>query len=252
SAEVLGMLTGGVVLLACLVGWELHLAEPMLPMKLFTVRAFAAGNLSTLMLTASLFSTVFFLAQYLQVTFGDSPLEAGVRFLPWTVTLFFVAPIAGRLQDKIGPRWLISAGLTLQGSGMLWIAYNAHQHDAYSTSVAALVISGFGTSMAMPAQQSAVMTSVPVHSMSKAGGTFSTVRQLGGALGVSVLAAVFAANGNALSPNGFADGFSAAMVAAAVLAFAGAASGLLAPGRPRVPQAAPTTPWGTMRKEPVA
>jgi MFS family permease len=231
SAEVLGTLIGGLVLLGAFVFWELRTTEPMLPMRLFAAREFAAGNLSTLLLTASLFSTVFFLAQYLQVTFGLSPLEAGVRFLPWTVTLFFVAPVAGRIQDRIGPRWLIAVGLILQGAGMLWIAYNAHEHHGYGSSIAALVISGFGTSMAMPAQQSAVMTSVPLHSMAKAGGTFSTVRQLGGALGIATLAAAFAANSDGLTPGAFADGFSAAMIAAAALAFAGAASGLLAPGR---------------------
>jgi hypothetical protein len=99
----------------------------------------------------------------------------------------------------------------------------------------------------MPAQQSAVMTSVPPSLMGKAGGTFSTVRQLGGALGIAVLAAVFAAHGSDQSPAGFADGFSAAMVAAALLALAGAATGLLAPGRRPAPPATPAvapTPEG--------
>ncbi|MEU0945578.1 MFS transporter [Streptomyces canus] len=231
SGEVLGSLAGGLVLLAAFVGWERRATEPMLPMSLFRVPAFAAGNLSTLLLTASLFSTVFFLAQYLQISLGHSPLGAGVRFLPWTVPLFFVAPLAGRLQDRIGPRRLISSGLFLQGAGLVWLGVNAHHHDSYGSSVAALIISGIGTSMAMPAQQSAVMTSVPPQSMGKAGGTFSTVRQLGGVLGIAVLAAVFAAHGSDRSPEQFADGFSAAIITSAVLAFVGAASGLLAPGR---------------------
>jgi hypothetical protein len=94
--------------------------------------------------------------------------------------------------------------------------------------------------MAMPAQQSAVMTSVPPSLMGKAGGTFSTVRQLGGALGIAVLAAVFAAHGSDQSPGGFADGFSAAMVAAAAMTLAGAVTGLFAPGRRPAPSAART------------
>jgi EmrB/QacA subfamily drug resistance transporter len=231
SAEVLAALIGGGLLMVAFVGWELRTEAPMLPMRLFKVPAFAAGNLSSLLLTASLFSTVFFLAQYLQIALGYSPLGAGLRFLPWTVPLFFIAPVAGRLQDRIGPRWLICAGLTLQGAGLVWLAVTAHDHDPYGSSVAALVLAGAGTSMAMPAQQSAVMSSAPVASMNKAAGTFSTVRQLGGALGVAILAAVFAAHGTDRSPLGFADGFSAAMIAAAVMAFAGAASGLPAPGR---------------------
>ncbi|MDT4894880.1 MAG: hypothetical protein QOE97_3915 [Pseudonocardiales bacterium] len=240
SGEVLGTLIGGGILLSLFVAWELHVTQPMLPMRLFKVRGFAAGNLSTLLLTASLFSTVFFLAQYLQIALGYSPLGAGVRFLPWTVPLFFIAPLAGRLQDRIGPRWLISVGLALQGAGLLWLAISAHQHDSYNSAIAGLIISGVGTSMAMPAQQSAVMTSVPPQSLGKAAGTFSTLRQLGGALGIAILAAVFAANGSDRSPAQFADGFSAAIVAAAVLAFAGAAAGLLAPGRRPAPEKAST------------
>jgi MFS family permease len=236
SAEVLAALIGGGVLLAFFVAWELRAKSPMLPMRLFKVPAFAAGNLSTLLLTGSLFSTVFFLAQYLQIGLGYSPLGAGLRFLPWTVTLFFIAPVAGRMQDRIGPRWLISVGLALQGAGLLWLALMTHHHDSYASSVAALVLSGIGTSMAMPAQQSVVMSSAPVSAMNKAAGTFSTVRQVGGALGIAIVAAVFAVHGSDRSPLSFTDGFSAAMIAAGVMALAGAASGLLAPGR-RAPAA---------------
>jgi len=241
SAEVLGTLIGGGVLLVLFIAWELRASQPMLSMQLFKIPEFATGNLSTLLLTASLFSTVFFLAQYLQIGLGYTPLGAGLRFLPWTVPLFFIAPVAGRLQDRIGPRWLISVGLTLQGVGMVWLALTAHHHDSYGKSVAALVLAGIGTSRAMPAQQSAVMSSAPVASMGKAAGTFSTVRQVGGALGIAVLAAVFAAHGSDRSPLEFASGFSDAIIAAAVMAFAGAVSGLFAPGR-RPVAAVPVSP----------
>ncbi|GIF47938.1 EmrB/QacA subfamily drug resistance transporter [Asanoa ferruginea] len=239
SGEVLTTLIGGVVLLAFFVAWELRTTHPMLPMRLFTVREFTAGNASALMLTASLMSTVFFLAQYLQVVGGYSPLETGVRFLPFTLPLFFVAPVAGRLQDRIGPRWLISVGLSLQGVGLLWLAVNADADRGYPASVGALFVAGLGATMAMPAQQSSVMTSVPPASMGKAAGTFSAIRQLGGALGIAILAAVFAAQGDDRSAQGFADGFAAAMVTAAGLAFVGAAVGLLAPSRRRAPTPPP-------------
>ncbi|MFF6995464.1 MFS transporter [Streptomyces sp. NPDC008313] len=233
SAEVLGALAAGAVTLAAFAARQATAAHPMLPTRLLRQPAFAGGNLSTLLLTASLFGTVFFLAQYLQIALGYSPLDAGLRFLPWTATLFFVAPVAGRMQDRIGPRALICAGLFLQGAGLLWVGVNAHQHQGYTDSVAALVLSGVGTSMAMPAQQTAVMTAVSPALMGKAAGTFNTVRQLGGALGIAVMAAVFGAAGGEQSPGAFADGFSAAVIVAAALAFAGSACGLLAPGRHR-------------------
>ncbi|GIH15533.1 MFS transporter [Rugosimonospora africana] len=235
SGEVLGTLVAGVVLLAGFVAWELRAPQPMMPMRLFMVREFAAGNVSALLLTASLFSTVFFLAQYLQFCLGNTPLGSGIRYLPWTVPLFFVAPLAGRVLDKVGPRWLMLSGLLLQGVGLLWLAMAAHNRDGYSACVPALVVAGIGTSMAMPAQQSAVMASVAPSSMGKAAGTFNTVRQLGGALGIAVLAAVFAAHGSDRSPGQFADGFSAAIVTSAIMALIGAAAGLLAPGRRPAP-----------------
>lgn len=240
SSEVLGTLSAGAALLCAFVTWELHTTNPMLPMRLFANREFSAGNASTLLLTASLFSTVFFLAQYLQIGLGNGPVGSGLRYLPWTVLIFFIAPIAGRLQDRIGPRVLISTGLAVQGAGMLWIAANAHDRHGYAASIAPLVISGIGTSLAMPAQQSVVMASVAPKQMGKAAGTFSTLRQLGGALGIAVLAAVFAAHGDTTSPNAFSDGFSAAMVAAALMAFLGAVAGLFAPGRR--PASAPVPP----------
>jgi MFS family permease len=207
----------------------------MMPMRLFTVREFAAGNLSALLLAASLFSTVFFLAQYLQFCLGYTPLAAGLRYLPWTVPLFFVAPLSGRVQDKVGPRRLILSGLLLQSLGLFWLATAAHRGDGYGACVPALVVAGIGTSMAMPAQQSAVMAAVAPSSMGKAAGTFNTLRQLGGALGVAILAAVFAAHGSDRSPAQFADGFSAAILASAIMALLGAAAGLLAPGRRPAP-----------------
>jgi len=250
SGEVMGALIGGGVLLVLFVVRELHAGAPMLPMRLFTSPEFAAGNLSTLMLTASLFGTVFFLAQYLQIALAYSPLGAGLRFLPWTVPLFFIAPLAGRLQDRIGPRWLISVGLALQGAGLAWLAITAHHHDSYGPSAAALMLSGVGTSMAMPAQQSAVMSTVPVALMNKASGTFNAVRQVGGALGIAILAAVFAAHGDDRSPLAFTNGFTAAMLAAALMAFAGAVSGLFAPGR-KPAATTPTTQPAELEEETV-
>jgi EmrB/QacA subfamily drug resistance transporter len=229
SAEVLTALIAGGVLGVGFVGWERRVTEPMLPMHLFRVRAYSAGNGAMLMLTASLFGTVFLLAQYLQISLGYSPLAAGLRFMPWTGTLFVVAPLAGILSDRLGARPLLVTGLTLQGVGLGWVAYNVAQANPYTSSIVALVIAGCGTSMALPSGQNSVMNSVPATYLGKASGVFNSVRQLGGVLGIAVLSAVFAASGGYASPQDFRDGVAPALFVAAALAIAGAFIGALIP-----------------------
>lgn len=225
SAEVLSTLIGGGLLAIAFVRWELRVDEPMLPMHLFRVRAYSAGNGAMLLLTTSLFGTVFLFAQYLQISLGYSPLAAGLRFMPWTTTLFVFAPLAGALGDRIGVRPLLVTGLTLQGIGMGWMAYNVAQAEPYTSSIVALVIAGCGTSMALPSGQNAVMNSVPPAFVGKAAGVFNSVRQLGGVLGIAIVSAVFAAQGGYASPDTFRDGVAPAMYVAAGLALAGAVIG---------------------------
>ena len=117
SPEVTGALGGGVVLLAAFVAWEQRARAPMLPMRLFRSRAFAAGNAAGFGMFASIFGTVFFLAQFLQATWHYGPLGAGLRLAPWTITLSLVAPVAGAWAGKIGERPLIAGGLALQAAG---------------------------------------------------------------------------------------------------------------------------------------
>ena len=98
SLEVVGSLAAGVILTAVFVAFELRTREPMLPMRLFSSRSFSAGNAANFLLSCALFGAVFFMAQFQQVTLGQGPLDAGLRLLPWTATLFVVAPIAGHAR----------------------------------------------------------------------------------------------------------------------------------------------------------
>jgi EmrB/QacA subfamily drug resistance transporter len=233
SLEVVGSFAAGILLAAAFVAWELRTPDPMLPMRFWRARAFTAGNVSIFFSIAALFGAVFFLAQFLQTGLGYGPLDAGVRLLPWTLTLFFVAPAAGALVDRYGERPFMVAGLLLQGIGMGWIALIADPGMAYGEMIAPLIVAGCGVSMTFPAAQNSVVSSVPLEAVGKAAGANSMMRELGGVFGIAILVAVFAGAGSYASPEEFTDGFAPALGVTAGLSFVGALVGLGLPGRPR-------------------
>jgi EmrB/QacA subfamily drug resistance transporter len=233
SLEVIASLSAGALLLAGFVAWERRAREPMLPIAFFRSRSFSAGNAAIFFTFASLFGAVFFYAQLLQFAEGYGPLGAGLRLLPWTATFMTVAPIAGALADRIGERPLMVAGLSLQATGMAWLAVIAEPGLAYSRMLAPFVVAGVGISMAIPAAQNSVVGSIAVDAIGKAAGANSMMRELGGVFGVAIAVAVFAATGGYASPAAFTDGFGPAIGVAAALALAGAAAGLALPGRRR-------------------
>jgi len=231
SPEVVGALAAGAALAVMFAVWEMRARAPMLPLRLFAFRGFSAGNAAIFLLNASLTGIVFFTAQFLQVSLGQDPLGAGLRLLPWGVAPFLIGPQAGRLADRIGERPLVVPGLLLQAAGLAWIAAIAAPGLAYAAMLAPMFVSGAGFALALPALTKAVVGSVPRGDIGKASGAFSTMRQLGGAFGVAILAAVFGMAGSYSSAASFSDGFAPAAAAAAGLALAGALAGLALPGR---------------------
>ena len=231
SAEVVGSLAVGALLVAAFVAWERRACEPMLPMHFFRSRAFSAGNAAIFFTFASLFGAVFFYAQLLQTTMGYSPLDAGLRLLPWTATFITVAPIAGALADRIGERPLMVSGLLLQAAGMVWLALIAEPGLAYSELLAPFIVAGVGVSLAIPAAQNSVVGAVGIEAVGKAAGVNSMMRELGGVFGIAVVVAVFAGVGSYASAVAFTDGFAAAIGVTAGLSLAGAIAGLALPGR---------------------
>jgi EmrB/QacA subfamily drug resistance transporter len=222
SVEVIATLAAGVVASVAFVIWELRAREPMLPMRLFRSPSFAGGNAATLLMFGALFSAVFFMAQFLQTTLGLSPLQAGLRLVPWTGTVFIVAPIAGALVERVGERPLIVGGLLMQAVGLGWVALLARTGLPYAQMVPPLIVAGVGISTALPAVQNAVVGSVAPGQIGKASGTFSMMRQLGGAFGLAVGVAVFTAAGSYASPAAFSDGFGPAIGISAALSLCGA------------------------------
>jgi MFS family permease len=209
----------------------------MLPMRLFAIRGFSAGNAAIFLLNGSLTGAVFFTAQFQQVSLGQDALAAGLRLLPWGVVPLLVAPWSGRLADRAGERPLVATGLLLQAAGLAWIAAIAAPGLAYPSMVVPMIITGLGFTLAIPAVTRAVVGSVPAADIGKASGAFTTMRQLGGAFGVAILAAVFGAAGGYASPAAFSSGYAAAMATGAGLALAGAAVALALARRPAQPPA---------------
>ncbi|MDA0180802.1 DHA2 family efflux MFS transporter permease subunit [Solirubrobacter phytolaccae] len=236
SSTVVGSIALGVVALVAFVAWELRAPAPMLPMRFFRSRAFAASNGVSLAMYFGVFGSIFLLAQFFQVAQHLSPLEAGLRTLPWTAMPMLVAPIAGLLSDKIGSRPLMFTGLALQAVAIGWIAAVSEPTAAYITFVAPFILAGTGMALVFAPTANAVLAAVRPEEAGQASGATNAIREVGGALGVAVLASVFAASGSYASPQAFVDGMtSAAWVGAAVLAV-GALLALLVPGKRRVTQ----------------
>jgi EmrB/QacA subfamily drug resistance transporter len=229
STTVLVSIGAGLVLLTAFVAWELRSPAPMLPMRFFKSRAFAATNGVSLAMFFGAFGSIFLLAQFFQVAQGYSPLEAGIRTLPWTAMPIFVAPVAGVLSDRIGSRPLMATGLALQALALGYLALVTAPDVAYGALVPGFVAAGSGMALVFAPSANAILSSVRASHAGQASGASNTVREIGGVLGVAVLATVFTDAGGYTSPQAYVDGLVPAVwVGAAVLA-AGALVALLVP-----------------------
>ena len=238
STEVIGSLAGGALLLIAFVGWESRAAEPMLPLRLFKVRTFAAANAVAFLTFGTITSAAFLASQFFQLGLGYSPLGTGVRFLPWTAAPFLVAPMAGMLVDRIGSRPLIVTGLALQAVGLGWIVRIATAGVGYDQLVMPFVIAGIGISMAIPATPTAAMSAVAPADMGKASGVLNTMQRFGAAFAVAIVSAVFAANGHFGSPASVTAGFRPAFAVSAGLSLLGALTALAITRRQATPRPA--------------
>ena len=237
SPTVLTALTAGAILLAVFLRWEARAKAPMLPLRFFESRAFSATNALSFAMFFGTFGAIFLLSQYFQTAQGLGPLEAGARTLPWTAMPMVVAPIAGIVGSKIGTRPLMAAGMALQAVGLAWLAVISSPTTPFVDLIAPFVLAGTGMALVFPTAAETVLAAVRPDEAGKASGATNAIREIGGVMGVAVLASVFSANGGYESPQAFTDGVVAALpVAVAVLAV-GAVLALLVPGKRRATEA---------------
>jgi len=219
SPEIVGAIVAGAILTVAFVAWELRTTAPMLPMRFFRSRTFSLANTASMLMSFGMFGSIFLLSQFFVTVQGLSPLDAGLRILPWTAMPMVVAPIAGALSDRIGGHKLMGAGLALQAAGLAWIAAASSAGVAYGELVGAFVLSGVGMGLFFAPVANIVLSSVRPHEEGQASGANSAIRELGGVLGVAVLASVFSHYGGYETGQTFTDGMiPAVFIGAAVVA----------------------------------
>jgi EmrB/QacA subfamily drug resistance transporter len=231
SAEIVGSLVAGSVGLALFVLWELRSPAPMLPMRFFRNRTFALTNVSSLFMFFGMFGSIFLLAQFFQTVQGYSPLQAGVRILPWTAMPIFIAPVAGALSDRIGGQRIMGVGLALQAIGIGWIATVSTPTVPYSELVIPFFISGIGMALFFAPVANVVLSAVRREEEGQASGATNAIRELGGVFGVAVLASIFAQYGGYLSGQDFVDGLRPAVWIGAIVVGLGAVASFAIPSR---------------------
>lgn len=238
--------TSGIVLASLIIGSALiggfiyhgfRAKHPILPMRLFRNRAFFGINIAGLLMFLGMFGSIFLLSQFLQGALGYSPTEAGLRMLPWTGMPMLVAPVAGVLADRFGGRPVVVTGLALQAVGLALFAMVLGPDVSYAAQLPGLIVGGVGMALYFAPAASLVMSSVRPSEQGIASGANNALREVGGALGVAVLATVFSSQGGLGSARAFADGTVPAVWIGAGAVGLAALVALLIPGRPaRTPE----------------
>jgi EmrB/QacA subfamily drug resistance transporter len=240
SGEVVAALLGGAALVGVFLWWEHRAPSPMLSLALFRRARFTSANAVSFFMYAGLFGAVFLMSQFFQTAQHHSPLQTGVRLLPWTAAPMVVSPIAGKLAERYGNRPFMAVGLALQTVGLAWIAAIATAGIGFGALGVALGVAGVGIGMVFPTVSTEVLAAVPPEEVGVASGTNSALRELGGVFGVAVLASVFSRPGVYTSPALFVEGFSAALWVGAGFPAAGVLAAVAVRGRaPRREELAP-------------
>ncbi len=233
SFGIVAPIVAGVLLVAAFIVWESRTEAPLLPIQFFRNRTFALTNVASLFMSFGMFGSIFFLAQFFQTVQGYSPLQSGLRILPWTAMPMLIAPIAGAFSDRVGGQRLMAVGLALQSAGLLWIAAISTPTTPYADLIGPFMLSGVGMSLFFAPVANVVLSAVRPEHEGKASGANNAIRELGGVFGVAVLAAVFSRVGGYQTAESFTHGMTVAVWIGGSLVAVGAVAAALIKGRPR-------------------
>ena len=224
SAPILGSLLGGALLLAAFVTIERRREAPMLPLSLFRVPAFTGTALVAFAQSVALYPLLLFVAIYLQGALGLTPTETGLRILPLTLILVVVAPVSGRLTSRLPLRIPLTAGLLLIGIGLV-LMRAVDTGSEWTALLPGLLVGGLAIGVISPALAAAMVSVLPVEQSGVASGINNTFRQLGIAIGIAGLGAIFEhrVRGALDLHAGIVAGLDAVLLVAAAVAFVAAA-----------------------------
>src|SRR3989440_3369948 len=195
STRVLTLFAIAVVALTAFVLLELHQRIPMLDLSLFRDPAFSGANTVMFLVGLAMFGIFFYNSLFLQRVLGYGAIKTGATFLPMTVLIILVAPAAGKISDRIGPRWLMGTGMTLlTGSLLLFATLDAR--SSWWNILPGLLVGGFGMAITMAPTTAAAMGSVPVDKAGVGSAVINSMRQVGGSLGVAIMGALVATRVN--------------------------------------------------------
>ena len=221
SARIVGSFVVAVVALASFVQIERRRRSPMLDLTLFRSGTYAGANIAMLLVALAMFGIFFFVSLYMQNVLGYSAVQAGAAFLPMTVLIILIAPIAGKASDRFGSRWLMTIGMVLLGVQLLYFSQLTTTSDFWNL-LPGFILGGFGMAMAMTPTAAAAIRAVPVHKSGVGSAVLNAMRQVGGSIGIALMGAIVAAQASGRpGAEGFMAGFERALIVASVIAFAG-------------------------------
>jgi EmrB/QacA subfamily drug resistance transporter len=246
SPRIVGAFALAAVALVAFVLLERHQRDPMLPLELFRSGTYTGANLVVLLVALAMFGVFFFMSLYMQRILGYSAVQTGAAFLPMTILIILVAPIAGKTSDRIGSRGLMTAGMVLIAVQLLYFSRLGLDATFWDL-LPAFLVGGAGMSLTMTPSAAAATRSVPVDKSGVGSAVLNAARQIGGSLGIAIMGAIVAHEaGGEQTPEAFIDGFQSALLVAAGIAAVGAivAFTLVRPhaGAGRVPGRSATEP----------